>query len=273
MRSSGVPLDDRYHSRIIEYVEGILRRYDRDKDRALTREEWRQGRWRDPPPEESDTNGDGILTREELCQRISRYQEFANLSRSSSGSSGSSGSSTGGPSSEGREKYVQYAKSLLARYDENKNGVLEEKEWKRMSGYHHRADANGDKVITRDELTDRLASYGRSSSGGDTKTSSGTGARERDSAAPGESYRVTGESTAVRITRDTERLPKGLPDWFARNDANEDGQISMAEFAVSWTDSKLDEFKKYDTNHDGIITPQECQAQEPERSSSRYRRR
>ena len=50
---------------------------------------------------------------------------------------------------------------MVSRYDENKNGVLEENEWKRMSGYHHQADTNGDKVITRDELVDRLAAFER----------------------------------------------------------------------------------------------------------------
>ena len=78
----------------------------------------------------------------------------------------------------------------------------------------------------------------------------------------------------MRIKRDTERLPKGLPDWFVRNDANEDGQIAMSEFSVSWTSEKLEEFQKYDTNRDGVITLKECLSAEPEKSSSsRYRRR
>jgi Ca2+-binding EF-hand superfamily protein len=55
-----------------------------------------------------------------------------------------------------------------------------------------------------------------------------------------------------------ERLPEGLPDWFARNDVNGDGQISMSEYAHTWTSSKAAEFARYDLNSDGIITPEEC---------------
>ena len=56
----------------------------------------------------------------------------------------------------------------------------------------------------------------------------------------------------------TERLPKGLPDWFARSDTNADGQVAMAEFATSWSDSVLKEFGQFDLNNDGIITPSEA---------------
>ena len=144
-----------------------------------------------------------------------------------------------------------------------------------MSAYHHAADANKDKVITRDELIARLASYGNRSRG---SSRYGRDANDDDEVEPGESYRVTGESTKARITTDVERLPKGLPDWFARNDANADGQISMAEFAVSWTTDKLHKFRPFDKNGDGMITPQECggtleKRDEPSRSYSRYRRR
>jgi hypothetical protein len=56
----------------------------------------------------------------------------------------------------------------------------------------------------------------------------------------------------------TERLPKGLPSWFARNDTDADGQVMMAEYMTDFTDSKAAEFAKYDLNGDGIITPDEC---------------
>ena len=273
VRSSGVPLEDRYHERVVRYVDGILSRYDRDKDKVLSPQEYRYGRWRDPPPEKSALKGDGQLSHDELCQRVAKYEEFANLSSSSSNSSGSSRSSTSGGGGD-RSKYQEYAKSLLRRYDEDKNGVLEEKEWSRMSRYHHGADSNGDKIITREELTDRLASYSRGSSGSSGNSGSSS-SNSSSRSTPGESYRVTGDSPAGRVSSDTERLPKGLPDWFTRNDKNADGQISMSEFSVSWSSEKIAEFKKYDANADGIITPAECLSGGPSKpsSSSRYRRR
>jgi Ca2+-binding EF-hand superfamily protein len=61
-----------------------------------------------------------------------------------------------------------------------------------------------------------------------------------------------------RILSPQERLPDGLPDWFLRSDTDGDGQISMSEFAHTWTAEKAREFARYDLNGDGIITPKEC---------------
>jgi Ca2+-binding EF-hand superfamily protein len=57
-----------------------------------------------------------------------------------------------------------------------------------------------------------------------------------------------------------EGLDKGLPDWFASNDLNEDGQISMSEFSSTWDESVLADFEKFDLNGDGVITAKECLA-------------
>ena len=63
---------------------------------------------------------------------------------------------------------------------------------------------------------------------------------------------------SYRVSSPTERLPDGLPTWFEKNDADEDGQISMAEFATSWTDQIASEFVKLDANGDGMIVPEEA---------------
>jgi hypothetical protein len=55
-----------------------------------------------------------------------------------------------------------------------------------------------------------------------------------------------------------ERLPKELPLDFARRDANSDGQVAMAEYSASWSDSIAREFNQFDLNQDGFITPKEC---------------
>src|SRR5690606_2547308 len=65
---------------------------------------------------------------------------------------------------------------------------------------------------------------------------------------------------------------KGLPDFFARSDADGDGQVLMNEFSSSWNAETLAEFMKWDLNNDGIITVRECVAvgeQNPESSAGR----
>jgi hypothetical protein len=41
-----------------------------------------------------------------------------------------------------------------------------------------------------------------------------------------------------------------------------DGQVMMHEYASSWTASKAAEFKRYDLDGDGVITPREGVAAE-----------
>lgn len=51
-----------------------------------------------------------------------------------------------------------------------------------------------------------------------------------------------------------------MPEWFVRDDTNQDNQVSMGEFARKWDASTLEDFYKFDTNQDGFITVQECLA-------------
>ena len=144
-----------------------------------------------------------------------------------------------------------FADSMFARYDRNQNGVLEKEEWE-SSRFAQGADRNNDGKVTKDELTAQMAEFsGRRSQESDRGSS--------DSNESGESG--SGKSNgrkSYRFLKATELLPDGLPDWFARNDVNGDGQVAMAEYSSFWSDSKAREFLRYDRNHDGMITPREC---------------
>jgi Ca2+-binding EF-hand superfamily protein len=50
-------------------------------------------------------------------------------------------------------------------------------------------------------------------------------------------------------------LPKGLPSWFKEIDKDHDGQVSLPEWLLSG--KKLDDFRHFDLNGDGFITPEE----------------
>jgi hypothetical protein len=60
-----------------------------------------------------------------------------------------------------------------------------------------------------------------------------------------------------RFRTTQELLPKGLPDWFIGKDANQDGQVSMAEYARDWNDEQVRMFRTFDKNGDGVIATTE----------------
>lgn len=168
----------------------------------------------------------------------------ASTSPSSSGSSGNNRPD---------DRVRRYAEALLRQYDKNKNNILEKDEWSQMKSTWKDSDANGDGVITVDELAAKMGSFSRSRS---TPSSSSSG--NTAMAASGGNSSSTSKKS-YRFLSPHERLPGGLPDWFLRKDADADGQVTMAEYSRSgWSDSMAEEFVKQDRNGDGIVTPEEC---------------
>ncbi|HUT92322.1 MAG TPA: hypothetical protein VMY37_22700 [Thermoguttaceae bacterium] len=147
-----------------------------------------------------------------------------------------------------------FADSMFARYDRNQNGVLDKEEWE-SSRFAQGADRNNDGKVTKDELTARMAEFsGRRSEDSDRGSSQGDNS---DGSGDSGSSKSNGRKS-YRFRRAPELLPSGLPDWFARDDVNGDGQVAMVEYSSSWSESKAREFLRYDLNHDGMITPREC---------------
>lgn len=188
----------------------------------------------------------------------------------SSSNSNSGSSSSGGDSAKADDRVREYAQSLIHRYDKNKNGLLERDEASEMRGSLRDADRNGDGVITQDELIVKLMEY--SQRGGDSsRHSSGSSSNSSPSSSANSTSSSTGDG------RKSYRLPsawdllqsKGLPSRFKEKDTNQDGQVSMAEYARVWSDGMAEEFSKYDLNGDGFITADEWLASERKSSSNR----
>ena len=154
----------------------------------------------------------------------------------------------------------------MRQYDKNKNGTLEKDEWMLMRGSWRDADTNGDGIITLDELTAKLGNFSQTrqsvSSGSSSSGSSSVSSSDNSSGNSGSAASTASNSAAkksYRFLSPQERLPKGLPDWFLRKDADSDGQVTMAEYAPGgWSESMAEEFVKYDLNGDGVVTPEEC---------------
>ena len=160
----------------------------------------------------------------------------------------------------------------MRQYDRNHNQRLERDEWSDRWGEFREADRNRDGVVKLDELTHRLTDYSRNRSGFYRSRSE----RESDSRSSESSGSSSGSDDSrrpkpYRFLTPTDRLPEGLPDWFAAKDSNADGQVAMAEFESPgyWTAAAVARFARYDLNHDGMITPGECleTLQQPEEGS------
>lgn len=198
----------------------------------------------------------------------------------------------------GDARTEQMMRFMMDRYDTNKSGVIEKEEWGSFRSDPSAFDANKDNKISREELAaylqSRMSSGGFGGPGGGPpggfggrppSMSGGSDGDRRDRGDRGDrgDRRDRGDSSSSFYTRSadgaataapttakksdrksyrsltsTERLPKGLPEWFPRNDSNADGQVAMAEFSASWSNSTAAEFAQFDLNGDGLITAKEC---------------
>jgi Ca2+-binding EF-hand superfamily protein len=69
-------------------------------------------------------------------------------------------------------------------------------------------------------------------------------------------FRTGAFSFSVRVvSAASANLPQGLPPWFTVLDLDMDGQVGLYEWRMAGLN--LNEFRKYDRNGDGLITPEE----------------
>ncbi len=264
----------------LQEAQRTMGRSDTNQDGVLDAEEIRNGRWGDDPLQ-TDRNRDGKLTLNELALRYAVRRAARDGGSSSSRSSnrsvargGNSGGSTRnnatagaeGDARQGRERMLQM---MFGRYDRNGNGVLEKDEWGSFRSDPSGYDTNHDGKITREEFAAAMATrFGGGGGGeGEGDRSRWYSRREGEEGPPkagetpteGEAA-TAGSKKSYRFRSAAERLGKyeGLPEWFARADANGDGQVKMAEYSTSWTDQVVADFAQFDLNKDGIVTPSEC---------------
>jgi hypothetical protein len=183
-----------------------------------------------------------------------------------------------------RPSNTEFAQQLVKRLDKNGNNMLEGEELEELRGPAARADANGDKTVTAEEIVAAISNrngISRDLAGGDRgRRGSGNSGTSSDkaSAADGNGSKVYFGLAAVmkalsdekaktdeaskrktfKFTPAGEKLPDGLPSWFKSRDRNKDGQIAMSEYRSSWSKSAVNDFARLDANNDGVITPKEA---------------
>jgi hypothetical protein len=157
-----------------------------------------------------------------------------------------------------------FAESILKQNDKDGSKTLERDkvEWAELRDAEA-IDTDHNGIITLDELT----VYYQAKNGVRPKRGPNPGKREAPATDPPPNANAaptpttatsTGRGKPYRMLPAIDRLPDGLPDWFARKDVNGDGQVTMSEYSSEWSAEKAREFTRYDLNGDGIVTPQEC---------------
>jgi hypothetical protein len=146
-----------------------------------------------------------------------------------------------------------HAEAMIKQNDKDHSGALERDkgEWEGVRDAKA-IDKDRNNIITLEEMT----AFQLAQNGG--KPAKKADPAAKPAAAPVQPDPLVKSVKTYRVLSPIERLPEGLPDWFARDDANGDGQVSMSEFTHDWTPTKAAEFTRYDLNGDGIITTDEC---------------
>ena len=232
-------------------AEERFRRYDSNHDGYLSSEELRRGRWSDDPLK-YDRNRDGRLSKSEMAVRYAqrRLREEQRRRDEEKRRGGERRRADGRDSRGGDSRTSRIVDYALDRYDRNKNGRLDRDEWGSMRTNPADADTDHNNTITREEYTRWTAKRYAGSSWG------GWGSRRTESKNSDRSKRDS-ERRIYSYVAPHDRLPRGLDAWFIDADANRDGQVAMAEFATSFDAAVVKNFREFDLNNDGIITPQE----------------
>ncbi|MEC9092259.1 MAG: proprotein convertase P-domain-containing protein, partial [Planctomycetota bacterium] len=209
-------------------VENTMRRCDSNRDGFIDRGEAWRNRWTHRNPFDDDANKDGKLSRLELAQRYARrrllstdaYQIYKKQLRNGSGVK----QSVFDPRELARQDYFKnrgvakrLSMDLFARFDNNRDRSLNEKEAEPIGIPFVKLDLDNDGLASRSEVEEVMALFQADASGGQ----------------------------------------EGVPGWFFELDVNRDNQLEMSEFAQEWSDAKVKEFQEYDLNSDGLVTAKE----------------
>ena len=135
-----------------------------------------------------------------------------------------------------QQRINEQVQQLMNRFDRDKNGIIENStgEWRNISIDAHVADTNRDGRITMDELRVYVGNQLR---GG-----------------------TSGAKVFTSYATTYEHMPEGIPIWFTERDKDNDGQLTLFEYANGQpiTETMLAEFEWLDLNNDGIATLAEC---------------
>lgn len=274
-------------------ADKLLKTFDRNENGMLDGDEISRMSWTSPPPQESDRNRDGRLSRLELAARINdaevaKSEKRANKERSSesrpeSGRDGKSEDRRRDDSDRrssdyrsrrrdrGRESSATTTRSRSTSSQHSSNSAPKDKTAAYASyvdGIFRKYDVDKDGKLAKDELAKMSRPFKGDQnndgymdrdevmnvvSGGKPKSSKSRRSGRSSSNTPGMSQ--TAGSAGSNASRGG-RLSGSL----ASRDADGDGKIQMHEYTNQWNETTLKEFRQSDTNGDGMLDGEELKA-------------
>jgi Ca2+-binding EF-hand superfamily protein len=157
------------------------------------------------------------------------------------------------------------AKRIFKTIDTNSDGKIDEAELKnsrsQLREQRDTYDKNKNGTIEQDEFNEYWKARSQRNNRGDNKGSSDSNRTETKPNTDADRFATV---TTTPTTPDARpvifrygKLPKELPDWFAKYDesGDKDGQVGLYEWIKGG--GKSDEFAKYDLNSDGFVTAEE----------------
>jgi len=209
------------------YAKSLVRQYDTNGDGSLQAEEWAKMQG---DPRLIDVNHDTVITVAEMARYISHYGLYHRIHLAVPPQSGSL-LLTGLTPSANNASAVDSASNgdgmlpLEAAYAADEEMPNSDPSHQMEPGVH---DLQPRSLLSQNGL-------------------SGTSKRLRSASPWTQKFHVS-----------LQTLPAGLPDWFLARDLDGDGQVSLHEFAPEATRKDIEEFSRYDVDHDGVITPTEA---------------
>jgi Ca2+-binding EF-hand superfamily protein len=231
-----------------------FQKIDADNDGQIALWEWRRAHKDIREFKKWDRDGDGFITPEEAMKT------FAAMNKSPAPSDKP-------PKVEGdldaRPRVYRAGKlpstglpPWFKKLDDDKDGQIALWEWRQARKdvrEFKKWDRDGDGFITPEEAVQTFAALNKN------PVPTSASAAQGKSGKSDKSQNVEGALDARPVVYRSGKLPAaGLPPWFEKLDADNDGQIALWEWRQAGKD--LDEFSAWDRDGDGFITPEEALA-------------
>jgi hypothetical protein len=286
-----IDLEKKYDRRVLDFVNRTMEQYDKNKNGILERNEWASVSWRSDP-RESDLDNDGMLTKAEMAERLAsrsrdggrdggrdgdRGRDRGDDRRGGGGPPG--GFRRGGGDSERGEERGRGGRGgrggfdpaeMVRRMDRNQDGVIQPDEIDERARQFmaSRMGIDFSRPVRVEEIAGRIQQrmQERREAGRSRERERRAEQEQEEEAAARDAYRVTGaERLKNRMSYRSAGagLPDTLPDWWGDRDANEDRQVTLAEYLANQQDKSIDAFSDLDLNRDGVVTAGEAKTAAP----------